>query len=200
MPRRASSSASAWAGKRCPPVPPAASRTEDVCSVTFVPVPAAAAADRCSATSVSSGGFLSRAAFGRCRVSASSMPSVIDTASIEEPPEEMNGSVMPLAGSRPTLTPMLISDCRPKSSARPWMDSRVAASFSCAAASSARMTMKANRPSSTRQAMTPYSSATTAKMKSVCASGSAVLMVPSPGPRPRKPPSENERMARSSCE
>ena len=42
--------------------------------------------------------------------------------------------------------------------------------------------------------MTPYSSATTAKMKSVCASGSTVLMVPSPGPRPRKPPSENDCM------
>ena len=72
------------------------------------------------------------------------MPSVIDTASIDEPPEETNGSVMPLAGSSPTLTPMLISACSPNSSASPWIDSRVAASVSCAAVMSARMTTKAN--------------------------------------------------------
>ena len=45
---------------------------------------------------------------------------------------------------------------------------------------------------SARQAITPYSSATTAKMKSVWASGNTILMVPSPGPRPKKPPSEND--------
>ncbi len=36
--------------------------------------------------------------------------------------------------------------------------------------------------------MAPYSSAMTAKMKSVWASGNEVLIVPSPGPRPKNPP------------
>jgi len=52
-----------------------------------------------------------------------------------------------------------------------------------------RTSTSPNSPTMTRQASTPYSSAITAKMKSVCASGSTVLMVPSPGPLPKKPPS-----------
>jgi hypothetical protein len=128
------------------------------------------------------------------------MPTVIDTASMDEPPADTKGSVMPFAGSNPTLTPMLISACSPNISASPWMERRVAGSGSCAALTSARMTTNAKRPSRRRQATTPYSSATTAKMKSVWASGSADLIVPSPGPRPRKPPSEKDLIARSSCE
>ena len=51
----------------------------------------------------STGGFFSRATSGRRRVKANSMPSVIDTASIDEPPADTKGSVMPLAGKRPDV-------------------------------------------------------------------------------------------------
>ena len=49
--------------------------------------------------------------------------------------------------------------------------------------------------SSTMQTTMPNSSAVTAKMKSVCASGRMRLTVPSPGPRPSQPPRENDSMA-----
>jgi hypothetical protein len=50
-----------------------------------------------------------RLSAGRRRVNASSMPAVRDEARLDEPPAEMNGKVMPLAGKSPTLTPMLIN-------------------------------------------------------------------------------------------
>ena len=49
----------------------------------------------------------------------SSMPSVSDTASIDEPPAEMNGSVMPLAGSRPTLTRHVDQRLQPEQQRQP---------------------------------------------------------------------------------
>ena len=49
------------------------------------------------------------------------------------------------------------------------------------------------------QIRTPYSSAATAMMKSVWASGNLHLMTPSPKPTPNKPPSSIELIAKPSC-
>src|SRR5918992_1671738 len=64
-------------------------------------------------------GQFRRDGLGRLRVSASTIPMVSETARSEEPPDEMNGSVIPLAGIRPTLTAMLMTACSPNSTASP---------------------------------------------------------------------------------
>ena len=104
---------------------------------------------------------------------------------------------MPLAGSSPTFTAILISACRPNSMMSPAVAWRMKPSGSCAALDRPRSTMKANSASRIRQAMSPYSSATTAKIKSVWESGSTSFTVPSPGPRPSQPPCRKESSARS---
>ena len=49
------------------------------------------------------------------RVSASSVPMAIAAASIDEPPYEMNGRVIPLAGNSRIATAMLTKACNPNS-------------------------------------------------------------------------------------
>src|SRR5690606_14717322 len=75
-------------------------------------------------------GVLKRRASGRRRVSARMMPMVRKVEMSEEPPAEMNGSVMPSAGNRPTLTAMLIAACSPNSNDSPPTASRVNGSVS----------------------------------------------------------------------
>src|SRR5207253_5240503 len=57
--------------------------------------------------------------FERRRVSASAKPMVSATANSDEPPYEMNGSVIPFAGSMLTATPMLMNACSATTIASP---------------------------------------------------------------------------------
>ena len=111
--RRPSSCARAKAGNRWPPVPPAASMTD------FVLTTAAIASPSHVAGLDTNPGFLTCAGSGRRRVTANSMPIVKPTASMDEPPLEMNGSVMPLAGRSPTLTAMLMIACSANNRTKP---------------------------------------------------------------------------------
>src|SRR5262245_40221965 len=132
---------------------------------------------------------------GRSRVKASNIPMPQASEIIEDPPYEMNGSVMPLAGMRCIFTAMLMADCRPNNIAIPAAAKRRNGSSMRMACMSARSTMNANSTTSTRQSTMPNSSAATAKTKSAWLSGSTRFTVPSPGPRPNQPPRRNDSSA-----
>src|SRR5262245_39847873 len=132
---------------------------------------------------------------GRSRVKASSIPMPQASEIIEDPPYEMNGSVMPLAGMRCIFTAMLMADCRPNNIAMPAAPKRRNGSSMRIACVSARSTMNANSNTSTRQSTMPNASAATANTKSAWLSGSARFTVPSPGPRPNQPPRWNDSSA-----
>src|SRR5258706_3407274 len=133
---------------------------------------------------------------GRCRVRPSANPSVRATANKDEPPYEIKGSVMPLAGRTLSDTPMLMKACKPMTRARPAPASCAKGSCDLEARSRSRIVTTPNRIAIRMQSAIPNSSPATAKMKSVCASGRRYLIVPAPGPTPTTPPASNALSAR----
>src|SRR5262249_45095306 len=132
---------------------------------------------------------------GRSRVKANNIPIPKASEIIDEPPYEMNRSVMPLAGIKCKFTPMLMAHCSPNKMARPAPAKRANGSSLRMARRSTRNTIKANSATSTRQSTMPNPSAATANTKSVWLSGRMRLTVPSPGPRPNQPPRWNDSSA-----
>src|SRR5262249_579303 len=115
----------------------------------------------------------------------------------ENPPYEMNGSVMPLAGMSARLTAILIADWAPNKMASPATENRENGSSLRMALPSARSTMNANRRTRTRHSTKPNSSAATANTKSASLTGKMGFTVPSPGPWPNQPPRKNDSTAAS---
>ena len=77
------------------------------------------------------------------RVMESNIPIPIAVAIIEEPPYEMNGSVIPLVGIRCNVDAMLIIDCKPKDIARPEADKIINKLLSLHESNKERMTIVA---------------------------------------------------------
>ena len=167
--------ASASAGNRCPPVPPAASSTSGAPPCSVMPFARAERSARCWRAVRRADAPASRRAACPCRRRARSSRSRH---------RRRNGSVMPLAGIRCKFTAMLMADCNPNRTARPATAKRANGSSFADAWRSARSTMKANRATSSRHSTMPNSSAATAKTKSVWLSGRMRLTVPSPGTAP----------------
>ena len=120
------------------------------------------------------------------------MPIVIAVAIRDEPPYEINGRVIPFAGNKAKLTAILIMACKPNNVIKPTSASLVKPSGSFVAFKKTLMTTKEKSINSIKHAIMPNSSATTAKMKSVCESGNECFNFPSPGPNPNHPPFSND--------
>ena len=87
------------------------------------------------------------------------------------PPEEMNGSGIPLVGSNATTTLMLKNACTRIVTVSPNARKRANGSVDSTAARSPRYPRKQKSPTVQSAPIKPSSSQTLAKIKSVCRSG-----------------------------
>ncbi len=106
-----------------------------------------------------------------------------------EPPNDTNGSGMPVTGSSPTTAPMLITACAITHTVTPAASSEPNRSGAGIAMRTPSTANTANRPSTRKHPIRPSSSPMMAKMKSVCALGRKFHFERlAPSPTPVKPP------------
>lgn len=118
------------------------------------------------------------------------MPTATRLTQSEEPPYEMNGSVMPVMGTRLATTAMFSQDWKASHAVIPVARSAPAVS---GARSAMRMPLNARSRNSTTTASVPRSPSSlpsTAKIESVYAAGRKPnFSFPAPSPSPNGPPS-----------
>src|SRR6185437_12838755 len=114
-------------------------------------------------------------------------------ATTDEPPYEMNGSVIPVSGMIRSTPPTMMKVCRAKPNVRPAASSFEKPSSTCSAVFIPRATKSMNTRSSADAPIRPSSCASADQMKSVLIYGIScvppgVVKVPFPSPVPSQPP------------
>ena len=119
----------------------------------------------------------------------SSKPAATIVTNNDVPPAEKNGNVRPVTGNRPVTPPMLMMAWTPNQVAMPPASSIPNRSGAASAVWIPNHTNSPNPPTTASAPTNPSSSAITAKMKSLCASGRypSLLLLP-PMPEPVSPP------------
>ncbi len=100
-----------------------------------------------------------------------STPAAAIVITSDEPPNEMNGSGIPVTGSTPTTAPTLMTVSAPTHATNPSASSAPKRSTDCVAARTPSQRKAPRSASTTTAPAMPSSSPMTEKMKSVCALG-----------------------------